>query len=520
MKKMIFLFSVLLAAVFIFPSGSRAQVTITDGPDAIQIRNLYAGNIVVLDDGYKKDYYYIEPLTQEKYYFSDDVSLLKLIRALGQSTNTKSLVNLPQSKSDKNANYNAVQKLRGRFLLQTDNDNQAWYINPLDNLRYKIDGGKDGLKIVRNLALNVDSTKLSVFPLPKKTSFRKNTGDAVDFGMFWQVQNLLKKNYYQPDKVNDSELFYGALQGVAASLQDPYTVFFTPPGSKNFLDNISGATEGIGAYVDVINGRLTIIAPLENSPALAAGLLPNDQVLTVDDVDISGWLLDNAVGLIKGQSGTAVKLKIYRPASDRTFDVSIVRAKIVIPTIEAKTLNNNLAYIKISSFSQDLPTLFNQARNKVIGNATRGVIIDLRNNPGGYTDAAQILAESWLPEGDVIFRENYSDHSQTYQAISNNDINLPTVILINSGSASAAEIFTLALSKNGLAQTVGETSFGKGTGQQLANFPDGSALKYTVFEWFGPQDSFIEGQGIKPDYAVQNTPGSDLQLEKALTLLR
>lgn len=520
MKKNILLVAGLMVLIFLFPRTSQAQIIIYDGPDAVQIRNLYAGSVVVLNDGYNKDYYYIEPQTQEKYYIRDDVTLLKMMRRLGRTIGAKNLPALPQNKTDKNANYNLVNKWRGNFLLQTDDNNTAWYINPLDNLRYKIEGGKNGLKTLQDLAINIANVQLNAINNVKNPTFTKNSTNEINFETFWQVQNTLKKNYYQPDKITDLGLFYGALQGLAEALHDPYTVFFTPQSKKNFDNRLEGSLEGIGAYVDIKNGKFTIISPLENSPAKLAGLLPNDQVLLVDNTDITGWLLEDTVNIIKGPSGTSVKLKIYRPATDATFELSIIRAKINIPTVESKKLDNNLAYFKFSIFSQDLPAQFAQARNSVMDGKTKGVIIDMRNNPGGFTSSAISLAEAWVPKDKLILRENYSNRSENFVAQSNDDINLPTVILINSGSASASEIFTLALSKNNLAKVVGEKSFGKGTGQSIVNFEDGSALKYTVFEWFGPKDSYIEGQGIAPDFVVQNTDNRDLQLEKAESLLR
>lgn len=520
MKKYIFTAACLVALIFLFPRVSRAQIIIYDGPDANQIRNLYAGSVVVLSDGYNKDYYYIEPRTQEKYFIKDDVALLKMIRRVGQTITAKNLPALPQNKTDKNANYTLVNKWRGNFLLQTDDNNSAWYINPLDNLRYKIAGGKNGLKTLQDLAITIDNVQLNAINNVKNPTFTKNIASEINFETFWQVQNTLKKNYYRPDKVTDLGLFYGALQGLAEALRDPYTVFFTPPSKKNFDNRLEGSLEGIGAYVDIKNGKFTIISPLENSPAKLAGLLPNDQVLLVDDTDINGWLLEDSVNLIKGPSGTTVKLKVYRPATEATFELSIIRAKINIPAVEAKKLDNDLAYFKFSIFSQDLPAQFAQARNSVIDGKTKGVIVDLRNNPGGFTSSAISLAESWLPKDKLILRENYNNRSQNFLAQSNDDISLPTVVLINAGSASASEIFTLALFKNNLARVVGEKSFGKGTGQNIVNFEDGSALKYTVFEWFGPGDSFIEGQGIMPDFVVENTNNRDLQLEKAQSLLK
>lgn len=521
MKRIIFLPLWLIAMTFLVIHPVKAVTfIISDGPNAQQIKDMYAGSILQNNDGYNKNYWYVDPATQAKYFIKDDVTMLRLVRSLGIGINNSNLNKLPQKRIDKKVDYALVNKYRGSFLLQTQDNNTAWYLNPLDNLLYKIEGGKVGLKTLQNLAIDIDSTKLNAIAVTKNLNYNKTSVDPINFDMFWQVQNTLKSDYYQPDKVSDSDMFYGSLKGIANSLNDPYTEFFTPKANHGFQDKLAGAVEGIGAYVDIINGKFTIISPLDNSPAKTAGLLPNDQVLTVDGTDISGWLLDNTINLIKGPKGSTVKLKIYRPTTTETFEINIIRDRVTIPTVIAKKLDNNIAYFKIGLFSQDLPALFFDAKNQTIKDDTKGVIIDLRNNPGGYTNSAIDLAQYWVPINKLILRENYSNRSENFNSTKNPSINLPTVVLINQGTASASEIVTLALSKNNLAKVVGEKSFGKGTGQNLVAFEDGSALKYTVFEWFGPQDTTIQGTGITPDFIVQNTGAIDLQLQKAIDLLK
>lgn len=519
-QKALFLGLLLTSVWLTSAQTSHAQIIILGGPNAEEIRNLYAGSVVVEDNGYNQDYWYVDPDEKVRYYLSDGISVSRLLRKQGEGIGNKVLAKIPQNRDQQNADYDLVHKYRGHILLQVETDGSAWYINPLDDLRYHIENGKAGLETLQDLAIQISSPRLNAIPEATDTSLTKKTRDAIDFDMFWQVQNTLKNYYYQPDKITDLDMFYGSLKGLANSLDDPYTEFFTPRNKQDFQNRLEGSVEGIGAYVDIKDGRFIIISPLENSPAKAAGLLPNDQVLLVDGRDIKGWLLEDAIAIIRGPSGTKVTLKIYRSSTDRTFEVTIVRAKVETPNIESKTIDGDISYIKVNIFSQDLPQEFASAVNQTINDKTRGVIVDLRNNPGGYTSSALNLAEYWLSPNQLIVRENYKNHSQNFNASAEPKIKLPTVILVNSGTASASEIFTLALSKNNLAQTVGETSFGKGTGQSLVNFEDGSALKYTIFEWFGPQDTSVEGKGITPDFVVEYNPNVDMQLQKAKTLFR
>ncbi len=231
--------------------------------------------------------------------------------------------------------------------------------------------------------------------------------------------------------------------------------------------------------------------------------------------------MDEAVSLIRGPIGTQVKLNVYRPSSQKNFEVIITRAKIVVPNVTGKKLDNNLVYIKINTFSASLPTEFKNLKQQLVDNNTKGIIIDLRNNPGGYTNSAIYLADQWLDTKQVIFKEKYLKSLEEYSASTPVEINLPTVILINNGSASASEIFTSALKNYRKATVIGERSFGKGTGQALKPFADGSALKYTVFEWLDPAGKSIEKIGIQPDIEIIRSQDNqfDNQLYQAVQVL-
>lgn len=514
MKKLIIV-SIVVATIFITITKVKAVTIINI--DAESIRSRYAGSILKEDKGFEQQYWYVDPKSQERYLLKDGSSVSSLLKELATGINNSNLNKIPEDSEDQ-IDYELVAKLRGHFLLQVEDNGIAWYLNPLDNYRYQISNGKQGLETLKSLALDIDSTKLSVIPIIKNLDYQtKESG--VNFNTYWEIQNILRDNYYQPEKVDDLAMFYGSLRGLADSLNDPYTEFFTPVGKKNFDNVLANAVEGIGAMVDIKDGRLIIISPLDDTPAKQAGLLPNDQILIVDNVDIAGYSLDDAVNLIKGPAGTNVLLTVFRPSTNTLFQITITRAKIQVPNITAHN-TNNIAYFKINTFAQNLVSDFISAKNDIVDANTKGIIIDLRNNPGGYTNSAITLADYWVPKEKIILQEQYPDTTIQYTASLEPEITLPTVVLINEGSASASEIFTAALAEHNLATVVGQKSFGKGTGQTLINFEDKSALKYTIFEWLTPNGNSLEDIGIEPDYIVINTDYTDLQLQKAESLLQ
>ncbi|MBU1203149.1 PDZ domain-containing protein [Patescibacteria group bacterium] len=511
-KQKVFIFSLSFFGLIVFAQFAKA-VTVAIGPNASEIKQTYVGSFLVEDNNFQHRYWYIEPTSQERYLIKDGVSVSKLLKKIGEATHN---IELDKISSD----YNKAYDNRGEILIQVDEKGEAWYINPIDLKKYYLQNGKDGFATIQKLALDISTVKLNAIPITKDPEFDLNSDFDINFGMYNTVKETLKNNFFKPDKVKDLDLFYGSLKGMSDSLGDQYTTFYTPNKNTQFKERLEGQVEGIGAMVDTINGLFTIISPLEGSPAQRVGLLPDDQVLFVDGVDISGYLLEDATELIKGPAGTEVTLNVYRPSENKYFDLTITREKIQVQNVSAKMLNNNIAYIKINMFSLNTKSEFDNIKNNFIKDDTRGIIIDLRNNPGGYTDPSVNIADYFLPEGVPIFFEEFPNISYQYTSRIDKEIDIPTVILVNGGTASAAEIFSSALQENGRAQLVGQLTFGKGTGQSLQNFADGSALKYTIFEWLTAKRNSIEDVGITPDYIVENNPYSDLQLQKALDLLK
>lgn len=481
----------------------------------------YLGNILLEDNVFTTKSWYLEPDSQKRYLVAENKDIKNIVDKFGQKITTATLKKIPTTSGQKGVDYNVAKKYSGRFLIEQNKNNDIWYVNPLDLLRYKITNDDAGFKTLNELAVSLPLDKLSIVAIASNET-TPNTEAAINFSRYNELRNVLKENYYQPEKLNDQTLFYGSLAGLANSLNDPYTQFFSPSAKSQFDDSVNGEVEGIGAIVDLKNNIFTIVTPLKDSPALKAGLEPNDQVLEVDGVSIRNFSLTKSISLIKGPKGTSVNLKIYRQAENKTFEIKITRDRVAIPNVEVKKLDNNIVYFSISTFSQNMVNEFNKLRQENVNSSTKGIIVDLRNNPGGYTDAAIALADIWLPTDVLILQEKFRDHTEKYYTNTDENLTIPTIVLINGSTASAAEIFSSALKENNLAKLVGQTSYGKGTGQMLYPFSDGSALKYTYFEWLTGLNNSVETRGLQPDFEVKNDNLTkiDGQLNKAIELLK
>jgi len=345
----------------------------------------------------------------------------------------------------------------------------------------------------------------------------------VDFNLFWKVWDLVKKNYvHQP--VADTKLFYGALSGIVSSLDDPYSVFFDPDTAKKFQQELEGSFDGIGAELGIKDKQLTIIAPLPDTPAARAGLKAGDKILAIDGKDTTDMALDYAVSLIRGTKGTEVNLTVWREGWEKPQDFKIARDKIEIASVKWE-MKGDIAYIEINHFNEDTSAKFNQAVNEVITKNPKGLILDLRNNPGGFLDTAVEVAGEWI-ENDVVVIEQMDDGQKNEERSSGlaRLQNLKTVVLINEGSASASEIVAGALQDDGKATLVGKKTFGKGSVQNLEPLEDGSAVKLTVALWLTPKGRQIDKEGIGPDTEVDLTEedynaNRDPQLYKAIEIL-
>ncbi len=347
----------------------------------------------------------------------------------------------------------------------------------------------------------------------------------VDFNLFWEVWDDLEKKYVDKDKINEKKMFYGAIKGLVASVGDPYTVFMDPRVSKEFEDDLAGTFEGIGAKIGIKNDILTIIAPLSGMPAEKAGLMAGDKVLAIDGESTTGITIDEAVNKIRGPKGTQVTLTIYRENLDKTKDITITRGTIKISSVYTNLRDDNIFVVKITNFNTDTEELFNKAVREIVDTNPKGIILDLRNNPGGFLDTAIEVASEWIEDGVIVTEEFGDGKKNEYLARGRARLkHFPTVILVNEGSASASEIVAGALQDYEKAIIVGKKTFGKGSVQILDGFNDGSSLKITIAKWLTPKGNCISEKGITPDVEVDLTlddfnADKDPQLDKAVEIL-
>jgi len=351
--------------------------------------------------------------------------------------------------------------------------------------------------------------------------------ENVEFDLLWEVWETLEDRFYR-QPLSDEELFYGAVKGIASSLDDPYTVFFDPEEAEAFNRELEGKFEGIGAEIAIKHGRLTIVSPLPESPAEKAGLRPGDIVLVIDEEDTRDMSIEQAVFLIRGPKSTKVVLSIFSKGASEARDVTVIRDEIVIKTVSWEMVgdNNDIAYMDIFSFHEDTTKDFKRAVVELLRKQPKGIILDLRSNPGGFLDSAVDMASFWIDEGPVVKERFFDQTVENYNAHGASKLKgIKTVVLVNEGSASASEIVAGALQDYDQATIVGEQTFGKGSVQEYAELQKGAALKVTIAEWLTPNGRSIEDEGITPDIIVEMTSEDfdndlDPQLDKAIELLQ
>lgn len=354
--------------------------------------------------------------------------------------------------------------------------------------------------------------------------------EVIDFSLFWQVLKKIEEQYVDKEELDYKEILYGAISGMAESLQDPYTVFMKPEKTESFVESVEtgGSFEGVGMEIGIKGGRLTVIAPLEGTPAMKSGIKAGDKIFKIDDISTDDLLLEEAVNLIRGEKGTEVVLTISRKSLKEPKEISIIRDTIQIPIARWEMKDNNIAYIKIYHFTGNLPNKFQEIVSKILNDKAEKIILDFRNNPGGYLEVAVDIASWFIPRGEVVAIEDFGEEktqkkyrSKGYEQLQD----FPIAVLINNGSASASEIVAGALRDIKEIKLIGEKSFGKGSIQRLEKFRDGSSLKVTVAKWLTPSGISISDEGLTPDVEIELTEedydnNRDPQLDRAIEILK
>jgi carboxyl-terminal processing protease len=341
-------------------------------------------------------------------------------------------------------------------------------------------------------------------PLVPSTPATTLTAEQQErFKVFWEAWSLVQREFYNRQSIDPQKMTYGAVKGMVEAVGDPYTFFSSPRERELNESSIRGSFDGIGIQVDQRDGRLRVVAPIEGTPAERAGIKAGDVITKVDDKDLRNVALNDVVQLIRGPRGTTVRLTITREGVAQPLVISVERAEIKLESVRGKLLDNGFGYVRITTFSQTTGTEIDSWLKRLLGQHPRGMVLDLRSNPGGYLTAAVDVTSQFLGSGVVLYQQQSSGERQEYRVRPGGQAtSVPLVVLIDKGSASASEIVAAALRDNGRAQLVGERSYGKGTVQTVHTLSDRSGLRITTGAWLTPSGQPLEKQGLEPDLAV------------------
>lgn len=351
----------------------------------------------------------------------------------------------------------------------------------------------------------------------------------IDFKLFWDTWDLLSQSYLDKKAIDPSKLFYGAISGMVSALGDPYTVFLPPQQQKFSREELNGSFEGVGIQLGFNKDkRLVVIAPLDGTPAKKAGVKPQDMIVKIDDKDTTNMTLPEAVSLIRGPKGTKISLTLFTEGDSDTKSIELIRDTILVKSVEVSykdtSSGKKVAVVKLSRFGERTKDEWNEAVSNLLSENSQALILDLRNNPGGFLDGAVFIASEFLEGGDVVLQENSEGERVSFKVTRLGKlIQIPMNVLINKGSASASEIVAGALQDRKRAQLIGEKSFGKGTIQEAEDLPEGTGIHITVAKWLTPNGRWVnDTQGFEPDVKIEadkEDSTKDPQLDKAVEIL-
>ncbi len=351
----------------------------------------------------------------------------------------------------------------------------------------------------------------------------------VDFKLFWDTWDFLSRSYFDKKAIDPTKLFYGAISGMVSALGDPYTVFLPPEQQKFSKEELNGSFEGVGIQLGFNKEkRLVVVAPLSGTPAEEAGIKPEDMIVKIEDKDTTNMTLPEAVNLIRGTKGTKVILTIFREGESDTREFTLTRDTIIVKSVEVSYENTNsgkkLAVVKLSRFGERTQDEWNEAVSNLLSADSEALVLDLRNNPGGFLEGAVFIASEFLDGGIVVLQENSEGERTPFRVTRAGRLTkIPLTVLINKGSASASEIVAGALQDRGRADLLGEKSFGKGTIQEAQDLSGGAGIHITVAKWLTPDGRWVnDTQGLEPDVKIESSKDDqtkDPQLERAIELL-
>jgi len=363
----------------------------------------------------------------------------------------------------------------------------------------------------------------SGFYIGKGEKVYLDPSEEIDLLLLSEVYYLLKEKHPAFDELEERDLVYGIIKGMVGALEDPHTVFLNPERSKFIKEDISGEFEGVGIEIGIRNGNLKVISPIESTPAYEAGIEKGDIILTIDGVSTDGFVIEDAVSRIRGPKGEEVVLGIEREGKEK--EISIVRDVIELPSVTWEIIEEDIAYIRLSHFHEEVSRDFAKAAQEIRESSAKGIILDLRGNPGGIFGVAIDIASYFMETNNTITIETGAkgeeDKERKIKAtrVSPKITDYPLVVLINEGSASASEIVVGALRDNRSTPVIGMNSFGKGSIQRLHSLSDGSSLKLTERYFLTPEGKIIDGEGIEPDFE-EEFGEEDQQLQKAVEVLK
>lgn len=389
------------------------------------------------------------------------------------------------------------------------------FIPHLNNTEYLANGK---LEVINNAIKTLGQSKKNLVT-DEEYAFVKEYGKLI------YVKDLV--NEYYVDKIDQDKLLEGALKGMVSNAGDRYTYYMTKKEYDDLMTQTTGSYAGLGIYLDEKDGRILVVAPIEDSPAEKAGIKSGDLILKINDKEVLATDMDKAVSMMKGKEGIKVKLTVYRKGTGN-IDFNLTTAKITLKTVKSEMLDSNIGYIRITTFDENTANEFNKALEGLESKKMRGLIIDLRDNPGGLLDTSTQVADKLVGKGDIVYTINNQGQKEEWKSDANK-INVPLVLLVNGGSASASEIVSGAVRDYKAGTLIGTKTFGKGLVQTIIGLKDGSGVKVTIAKYYTPSGECIQGKGITPDIVLdlpekdknrELTHAEDIQLQKAIEVIK